>query len=66
MKLQHEIAGSLYSLKVRKSRYRILNYRQLILENFVPIEDRNKIRNRGIFDDDAGEWSLKPLTSQSS
>jgi len=45
---------------------RDLKLKQLILENFVPLEDRNKIRNRGIFDDDAGEWSLKPLTSQSS
>ena len=44
----------------------ISHCRQLILENFVPLEDRTKIRNRGIFDEDIGEWSLKPLTTTTS
>ena len=42
------------------------HFRQMILENFVLVDDRDKIRNRGIFDDDTGEWTLKPLTSISS
>ncbi|XP_039271184.2 kinesin-like protein KIF3B [Styela clava] len=36
--------------------------RALILENFIPLEERKKIEDRTYFDDDEGIHRLKPLT----
>ena len=42
--------------------FTLLFCRTLIMENFLPPEDRNKVRDRATFDEDRGEWTLKPLT----
>ncbi len=34
----------------------------MIIENFLPPEDKDKVRNRATFDEDTGEWKLRPLT----
>eukprot|EP00794_Sanderia_malayensis_P017022 gene17022-18736_t len=45
---------------------RELKLRTLIIENFLPPEDKDKMRNRATFDEDTGEWKLRPLTQVQS
>lgn len=36
----------------------------LIIENFIPTEDKVKIQNRAYFDEDEETWKLKPLANK--
>ncbi|XP_065072197.1 kinesin-II 95 kDa subunit-like [Rhopilema esculentum] len=45
---------------------RELKLKQLLIENFVPLDERNKVRNRGSYNDDTGEWSLRTLATVTS
>ncbi|KAM4563236.1 kinesin-like protein KIF3B isoform 1-T2 [Odontesthes bonariensis] len=41
---------------------RDLKLKHLIIENFIPLEEKNKIVNRAFFDDEEECWKLKPIT----
>lgn len=36
--------------------------RHLIIENFIPLEEKNKIVSRAIFDEEDDTWKMKPIT----
>ena len=36
-------------------------YRMLIIDNFIPPEEKNKILNRAEYDEESDVWGLKPL-----
>ncbi|XP_071795698.1 kinesin-II 95 kDa subunit-like [Asterias amurensis] len=40
---------------------RELKLKMLIIENFIPHEEKNKILNRSEYEDDTDQWVLKPL-----
>ncbi|KAJ8360924.1 hypothetical protein SKAU_G00174490 [Synaphobranchus kaupii] len=40
---------------------RELKLKQLIIENFIPMEEKNKIANRAFFDDEDDGWKLRPI-----
>uniref|UniRef100_A0A5K3ET67 Kinesin-like protein n=1 Tax=Mesocestoides corti TaxID=53468 RepID=A0A5K3ET67_MESCO len=44
---------------------RELKLRHLIIENFVPPEDRKKLEERVFFDEQLGCWRLRPVTDNS-
>ena len=35
--------------------------RTLIIENFIPVEDKKKLQERAVFDEDEDSWMLRPL-----
>ncbi|KAM9394099.1 kinesin-like protein KIF3B [Pholidichthys leucotaenia] len=41
---------------------RDVKLKHLIIENFIPPEEKNKIVNRVFFDDEAEEWKMKSIT----
>ncbi|XP_004573500.1 kinesin-like protein KIF3B [Maylandia zebra] len=41
---------------------RDLKLKHLIIENFIPLEEKNKIVNRAFFDEEPEEWKMKPIT----
>uniref|UniRef100_A0A1A8IKR9 Kinesin-like protein n=1 Tax=Nothobranchius kuhntae TaxID=321403 RepID=A0A1A8IKR9_NOTKU len=41
---------------------RELKLKYLIIENFIPLEEKNKVLNRAFFDDDDECWKLKAIT----
>uniref|UniRef100_A0A3B5QZS1 Kinesin-like protein n=1 Tax=Xiphophorus maculatus TaxID=8083 RepID=A0A3B5QZS1_XIPMA len=45
---------------------RELKFKYLIIENFIPPEEKNKIMNRLMFDPDEDEWKFKNITRKSS
>ncbi|XP_063064898.1 kinesin-like protein KIF3B [Engraulis encrasicolus] len=41
---------------------RELKLKTLIMENFIPLEEKTKIENRAFFDEEDDCWKLKPIT----
>ncbi|XP_041859765.1 kinesin-like protein KIF3B [Melanotaenia boesemani] len=41
---------------------RDLKLKHLIIENFIPLEEKNKIANRAFYDDEDDCWKMKPIT----
>ncbi|XP_056129894.1 kinesin-like protein KIF3B [Lampris incognitus] len=41
---------------------RDLKLKHLIIENFIPLEEKNKVANRAYFDEDDDHWKMKPIT----
>nr|XP_040048342.1 kinesin-like protein KIF3B [Gasterosteus aculeatus aculeatus]XP_040048344.1 kinesin-like protein KIF3B [Gasterosteus aculeatus aculeatus] len=41
---------------------RDLKLKHLIIENFIPLEEKNKIVNRAYFDEEDEYWKIKPIT----
>ncbi|XP_076596171.1 kinesin-like protein KIF3B [Chaetodon auriga] len=41
---------------------RDLKLKHLIIENFIPLEEKNKIVNRAYFDEEDEYWKMKPIT----
>ncbi|KAM4572002.1 kinesin-like protein KIF3B [Fundulus diaphanus] len=41
---------------------RDLKLKHLIIENFIPLEEKNKILNRAFYDDEDESWKMKPIT----
>lgn len=39
-----------------------VSFRHLIIENFIPLEEKNKIVNRAYFDEEDEYWKMKPIT----
>ena len=39
-------------------------FRMLIIENFIPSEDKVKIQNRAYYDEDDDSWKLKALANK--
>ena len=40
----------------------VCSYRHLIIENFIPLEEKSKIMNRSFFDEEEDHWKLHPIT----
>ena len=36
----------------------------LIIENFIPTEEKTKIQNRAIYDEDEDTWQLRALANK--
>ncbi|KAL9978343.1 hypothetical protein ACROYT_G015844 [Oculina patagonica] len=45
---------------------RELKLKTLIIENFIPPDERNKLTNRASYDEENEEWKLKPSSQNSS
>ena len=43
---------------------RDLKLRQLIIENFIPLDEREKLYNRFYYDPDEGAWKTKTITKE--
>ncbi|XP_048406209.1 kinesin-like protein KIF3B [Stegostoma tigrinum] len=41
---------------------RDLKLKHLVIENFIPLEEKNKIMNRAYFDDEEDQWKTQPIT----
>ncbi|XP_038606447.1 kinesin-like protein KIF3B [Tachyglossus aculeatus] len=41
---------------------RELKLKHLIIENFIPLEEKSKIMNRSYFDEEEDQWKLHPIT----
>ena len=44
----------------------ILHFRYLLIENFIPPEEKNKIMNRLHFDSEEDQWRLQPVLPERS
>ena len=45
---------------------RDLKLKLLIIENFIPVEEKQKLMNRAYFDDDEETWRLRPLANKNN
>ncbi|XP_069740065.1 kinesin-like protein KIF3B isoform X4 [Narcine bancroftii] len=41
---------------------RELKLKHLVIENFIPLEEKNKIINRAYFDEEEDQWKTQPIT----
>jgi hypothetical protein len=40
--------------------------RYVIIENFIPPEEKTKLMNRAVYDEDEDAWALQPLAQKKS
>ncbi|KAG9332506.1 hypothetical protein JZ751_014604 [Albula glossodonta] len=66
---RHEIAEQEEHIKERQELEqtqneltRELKLKHLIIENFIPLEEKNKIMNRTFLDEENDHWKLRPIT----
>ncbi|VEL09051.1 unnamed protein product [Protopolystoma xenopodis] len=52
--------------RVQEELTREVKLRQLILENFLPLEEREKLKRRAFFDESEEAWRLRPLLTSSA
>ncbi|XP_033752540.1 kinesin-II 95 kDa subunit-like [Pecten maximus] len=45
---------------------RDLKLKMLIIENFIPVEDKTKVMSRAVYDEDEDMWKLKPLANKNT
>ncbi|XP_041365855.1 kinesin-like protein KIF3B [Gigantopelta aegis] len=45
---------------------RELKLKLLIIENFIPPEEKTKVQNRAVYDEDEDMWKLRPLANKNS
>lgn len=45
---------------------RELKLKYLIIENFIPPEEKTKLMNRAVYDEDADTWMLRPLANKNT
>ena len=51
---------------VSKVEYKCSHFRTLIIDNFIPTEDKKKLQDRAVFDEDEDSWMLKALAKDGS
>ncbi|XP_014002799.1 kinesin-like protein KIF3B isoform X1 [Salmo salar] len=49
-------------LKLNTTDLVVLSARHLIIENFIPMEEKNKIVNRALLDEEDDRWKMRPIT----
>ncbi|XP_046857510.1 kinesin-II 95 kDa subunit-like [Xenia sp. Carnegie-2017] len=61
--LQEEYISQRQQLeKNQEDLMRDLKFKLLLIENFIPPEERTKVINRCVYDEENSEWKLKPIT----
>lgn len=43
----------------------LFHFRTLIIENFLPPDEKTKLTNRAMYDEENEEWKLKPSSQNS-
>lgn len=62
------IISTVVSVWLKKKNYKnivnifVLPTRHLIIENFIPLEEKNKIVTRATFDEEDDLWKMTPIT----
>lgn len=47
--------------KIQEQLMRTMKLNQLILENFVPLDERTRMENHAYFEEEEEAWRIKPL-----
>ncbi|XP_074537353.1 kinesin-like protein KIF3B [Halichoeres trimaculatus] len=59
---EHHILGRQELEQTQNELTRDLKLKHLIIENFIPHEEKNKIVNRAYLDEEEEHWKMKPIT----
>lgn len=54
--------GSVHRVTQIAPTHHCLSFRHLIIENFIPLEEKNKIVHRAFLDEEDEHWKMKPIT----